>query len=98
MLLDIPYTPTTFALFDDCSIDMAYFDICEKDADIPYELFEKVITKQKKPNFYIMTTMKQFSDVLMYFKKQDYQFDIIGNFQSDGTKYLLFFRKGGVKL
>ena len=98
MLLDIPYTPTTFTLFEDCSIDMAYFDICEKDSDIPYELFEKVIEKQKKPNFYIMTTMKQFSEVLMYFKKQDYQFDIIGNFQSDGTKYLLFFRKGGVKL
>ena len=98
MLLDIPYTPTTFALIERCSIDMAYFDICVKDADIPYELFEKVIAKQKKPNFYIMTTMNQFAEVLMYFKKQDYQFDIIGNFQSDGTKYLLFFRKGGVKL
>ena len=26
MLLDIPYTPTTFTLFEDCSIDMAYFE------------------------------------------------------------------------
>ena len=52
----------------------------------------------KKPNLYIMTDVLQFTDVLMYFVKQNYKYDIITNHYNGGTKYMLFLRKGGVKL
>lgn len=91
-------TASMFDAIEDGSIDLAFLDICEKGNEIPYEFFEKVISKQKKPNLYIMTDMSQFSDVLMYFVNQNYKYDIITNHQRDSTKYLLFFRKGGVKL
>ena len=87
-----------FDVIDNGEIDLAVLDICSNGNDIPYDFFEKVISKQKKPNLYIMTDATQFPDVLMYFVKQDYKFDIITNHQMDGTKYLLFLRKGGVKL
>ena len=61
--------------------------------DIPYDFFEKIIAKQEKPNLYIMTDVAQFPDVLMYFVKQNYKFDIITNHQREGTKYLLFSEK-----
>lgn len=87
-----------FDAIDDGNIDLAILDICGKGNDIPYDFFEKIIAKQEKPNLYIMTDVAQFPDVLMYFVKQNYKFDIITNHQREGTKYLLFFRKGGVKL
>lgn len=91
-------TASMFDAIEDGGIDLAFLDICGKGNDIPYDFFEKVISKQKKPNLYIMTDVSQFPDVLMYFTKQNYKFDIITNHQREGTKYLLFFRKGGVKL
>lgn len=91
-------TASMFDTIEDGGIDLAFIDICGKDNDIPYDFFEKVISKQKKPNLYIMTDASQFPDVLMYFVRQNYKFDIITNHQRECTKYLLFFRKGGVKL
>lgn len=87
-----------FDVIDNGEIDLAILDICSNGNDIPYDFFEKVISKQKKPNLYIMMDMSQFSDVLMYFVNQNYKYDIITNHQRDSTKYLLFLRKGGVKL
>ena len=87
-----------FNTIDNGNIALAILDICGKGNDIPYDFFEKIIAKQEKPNLYIMTDVAQFPDVLMYFVKQNYKFDIITNHQREGTKYLLFFRKGGVKL
>ena len=87
-----------FNTIDNGNIALAILDICGKGNDIPYDFFEKIIAKQEKPNLYIMTDVAQFTDVLMYFVKQNYKFDIITNHQREGTKYLLFFRKGGVKL
>lgn len=87
-----------FDVIEDGGIDLAFLDICNKGNKIPYDFFEKVISKQKKPNLYIMMDMSQFSDVLMYFVNQNYKYDIITNHQRDSTKYLLFLRKGGVKL
>lgn len=86
-----------FNTIDNGDIDLAFFDICNRE-DIPFDLIERVISKQEKPNLYIMTDAVQFLDVLMYFVKQNYKFDIITNHQREATKYLLFFRKGGVKL
>lgn len=91
-------TASMFDAIEDGGIALAFLDICDKGNDIPYDFFEKVISKQEKPNLYIMTDVAQFPDVLMYFVKQNYKFDIITNHQREGTKYLLFFRKGGVKL
>lgn len=34
----------------------------------------------------------------MYFKKQDYKFDILALYQGEKTQYVLFLRKGGVKI
>ena len=87
-----------FDAIEDGDIDLAFLDICDTGNEIPFNFFEKVISKQKKPNLYIMMDMSQFSDVLMYFVNQNYKYDIITNHQRDSTKYLLFLRKGGVKL
>ena len=70
-----------FNAIDDGNIDLAILDICGKGNDIPYDFFEKIIAKQEKPNLYIMTDVAQFPDVLMYFVKQNYKFDIITNHQ-----------------
>lgn len=59
---------------------------------------EAIIAKQPKPNLYIMLDMIQLPPVLMYFKKQDYKFDIRALYQGDKTQYVLFLRKGGVKI
>lgn len=79
-------------------VQMAYFDLCGKGLDIPYDFIEDVVSKQKKPNLYIMVDMIQFADVIMHFHKKDYKYEILTNHFEDGTKFLLFFRKGGVKL
>ena len=34
----------------------------------------------------------------MYFKKQDYKFDILALYQGNKTQYVLYLRKGGVKI
>ena len=86
-----------FNFIDDGEIDLAFFDVCGRD-DIPFDLIEKVISKQKKPNLYITMNMVQFPTVLMHFVKQKYKYDIITNHQHSCTKYILFLRKGGVKL
>ena len=91
-------TASMFDAIEDDGIDLAFLDICDKGNDIPYDFFEKVVSKQKKPNLYIMTDVLQFTDVLMYFVKQNYKYDIITNHYNGGTKYMLFLRKGGVKL
>lgn len=86
-------------VFEDTVIDMAYFDICGKNENIPFDFIEDIIAKQKKPNLYIMLDMVQFPIVLLYFKNQKYKFDILTNHLKDGTtKYLLFFKKGGVPM
>ncbi len=87
-----------FNTIQDGEIDLAYFDVCGRGADIPYELMEKVIEKQKKPHLYVMTDMVQFPIVLMYFVKKDYKYDIITSHQQGCTKYIIFLRKGGVKV
>ena len=79
-------------------ISMAYFDVCDKYQNIPFGLIENVIAKQHKPNFYIMSNMAQFPLVLNYFSKKGYKYDIIANHLETTTKYLFFFRRGGVKL
>lgn len=80
------------------SIAMSYFDITGQGLDIDYDFMEAIIAKQPKPNLYIMLDMIQFPEVLMYFKKQDYKFDILALYQGEKTQYVLFLRKGGVKI
>lgn len=86
-----------FNFVDDGEIDLAFFDVCGRD-DIPFDLIEKVISKQKKPNLYIMLDMVQFPTVLMYFVRQKYKYDIITVHRHNCTRYIIFLRKGGVKL
>jgi len=80
------------------SIKMSYFDITGQGLDIDYDFMEAIIAKQPKPNLYVMLDMIQLSPVLLYFKKQDYKFDILALYQGDRTQYVLFLRKGGVKI
>lgn len=86
-----------FNTIDNGDIDLAFFDICNRE-DIPFDLIERVISKQKKPNLYIMTDVVQFPDVLMYFVRQKYKYDIITVHRHNCTRYIIFLRKGGVKL
>ncbi len=80
------------------SINMSYFDITGQGLDIDYDFMEAIIAKQPKPNLYVMLDMIQLPPVLMHFKKQDYKFDILALYQGDKTQYVLFLRKGGVKI
>ena len=86
-----------FNTIDNGDIDLAFFDICNRE-DIPFDLIERVISKQVKPNLYIMTDAVQFPDVLMYFVRQKYKYDIITVHRHNCTRYIIFLRKGGVKL
>ncbi len=96
---DILYAdaPEMLETIEECSIDMAYFDVSNEET-IPFDFIEGVIAKQEKPNLYIMMEDSQFPEILMHFAEQDYKYDIIENYQNTGTKHLMFFRKGGVKL
>lgn len=89
--------PEIVDTFEAGSIDMAYFDVCNEET-IPFDFIEGVIAKQEKPNLYIMMEDSQFPEILMHFAEQDYKYDIIENYQNTGTKHLMFFRKGGVRL
>lgn len=80
------------------SIKMAYFDITNHGLDIDYDFMEAIIAKQPKPSVYVMVDMNQLPSVLMYFKKQDYKFDILALYQGNKTQYVLYLRKGGVKI
>ena len=86
-----------FNTIDNGDIDLAFFDICNRE-DIPFDLIERVISKQVKPNLYIMTDAVQFPAVLMYFVRQKYKYDIITVHRHNCTRYIIFLRKGGVKL
>lgn len=86
-----------FNTIDNGDIDLAFFDICNRE-DIPFDLIERVISKQVKPNLYIMTDAVQFPNVLMYFVRQKYKYDIITVHRHNCTRYIIFLRKGGVKL
>ena len=80
------------------SIQMAYFDITNQGLDIDYDFMEAIIAKQPKPSLYVLVDMIQLPPVLMYFKKQDYKFDILALYQGNKTQYVLYLRKGGVKI
>lgn len=83
----------------DKSINMAYIDISNNYDRFSCEAIEKFICRvMDKPNFYVMTELFQFPIVLNYFAKRNFKYDIITYSNDHSKKYLLFFRKGGVRL
>ena len=92
------YSASTLDTIPERSIDMAYIDITCKN-DIPIGLFDRLAGKlMVKPHFYIHVTQEQLPQVLLHFEAQNYKYDIISNWASNGTTFLLYLKKGGVQL